>query len=204
MKRSLILFFSLFCTAVVSLGYLPDAYSANPKDIIGSYLCKELNSTIILNGDGTGKHIIPNNTHEFKWRVSTNKVNFIVNNRTIDSYRIDGNKLHSTTSEFEYIKTSSPTSSLSNTKVQIIEGNVIEVAHPRAGTIVKLRSNGKVYLFSLGAIDTRITDERVKAWNNVLKRLKPGDPIIIEYDEPLRDYGEIHGGALKARPGRTR
>jgi hypothetical protein len=90
--------------------------------------------------------------------------------------------------------------------VHVVKGTVVEVLHARAGVNIQLRSSeGKLYHFGLGAdcgTVAHMSAQRIKAWESVLGKVKPGDPIIIEYSEKLdKQYpGIIYGSALRARP----
>jgi len=81
---------------------------------------------------------------------------------------------------------------------KVIKGTVVEVGHPRAGGTVQLRSNGKLYQFSLGTINNRaLPNTLIRAWEKALNKLQPGDPITIEYTE-LNAYPDItYGAALR-------
>jgi hypothetical protein len=79
---------------------------------------------------------------------------------------------------------------------KVIKGTVVEVGHPRAGATVQLRSsNGKLYQFGLGTLNNRaLPNTLIRAWENTLNKLKPGDLITIEYTE-LNAYPDITYGA---------
>lgn len=88
--------------------------------------------------------------------------------------------------------------------IRTIRGVVVQILQPRAGPQVQIRSNGRVYQFALGADPGTVghmSDDRVKAWNTTLGRLKAGTSGVIEYSVPLDDRypGIVYGAALRAR-----
>lgn len=86
-----------------------------------------------------------------------------------------------------------------NSDNKMLNGTVIEVKRPLAGPMVLLAAAGKQYFVALGDIKGRITNERVKAWETVIRRLKPGDKVIVNCIKLQEQSGMVSCSALSMR-----